>query len=71
MPAGAVARVLDTLGVRPASAAVLKDVPSGNGNWLLTMPDGQRVVLRRYQPAAKLGELEYEHAVLAHLAAAG
>jgi Ser/Thr protein kinase RdoA (MazF antagonist) len=71
MVTGAVASVLDVLAVRPARIAVLKDLPLGNGNWLLEMPDGQRAVLRRYQPGASRQELAYEHAVLDHLTAAG
>ena len=40
--AGAVAAVLDVLGVRPDKVVVLKDVPLGNGNWLVEMPDRDR-----------------------------
>ena len=32
---GALASVLDMLAVRPDKIAVLKDVPLGNGNWLI------------------------------------
>jgi Ser/Thr protein kinase RdoA (MazF antagonist) len=71
MLTGAVACVLDVLDVRPARVALLKDDPSGNGNWLVEMPGGQRAVLRRYHPGASPGELAYEHAVLGHLTAAG
>jgi Ser/Thr protein kinase RdoA (MazF antagonist) len=67
----AVASVLDVLAVRPDRVTVLKDVPSGNGNWLVEMPGGQRAVLRRYHPGASRGDLAYEHAVLGHLASAG
>jgi len=48
MVTGVVTCVLDTLGVRRGRVAVLKDVPAGNGNWLVEMPGGQRAVLRRY-----------------------
>jgi homoserine kinase type II len=68
---GAVASVLDVLGVRPARIAVLKDVPLHNGSWLVEMPGGHRAVLRRYHPGASPEDLAYEHAVLGHLAAAG
>jgi len=50
---------------------VLKDVPAGNGNWLVEMPGGRRAVLRRYHRGANPEELAYEHAVLGHLAGAG
>jgi homoserine kinase type II len=63
--------VLDVLRVRPGRITVLKDVPLGNGNWLVEMPDGQRAVLRRYHLGASPEDLRYEHAVLGHLAGAG
>jgi Ser/Thr protein kinase RdoA (MazF antagonist) len=69
--AGALASVLDVLAVRPVKIAVLKDVPQGNGNWLVEMPGRRRVVLRRYHPGASPQDLAYEHAVLDHLAAVG
>jgi Ser/Thr protein kinase RdoA (MazF antagonist) len=71
MLTGAVARVLEVLGVRPDEVTVLKDVPQGNGSWLVGRPGGQPAVLRRYHPEAGPAELAYEHAVLGHLAAAG
>ncbi len=71
MPEGAVAGVLDALAVRPGRVAVLKDVPRGNGNWLIEIPGRRPAVLRRYHPGAGPQDLTYEHAVLAHLAAAG
>jgi len=71
MVTGVVTCVLDTLGVRRGRVAVLKDVPAGNGNWLVEMPGGQRAVLRRYHRGADPEELAYEHAVLGHLAGAG
>jgi Ser/Thr protein kinase RdoA (MazF antagonist) len=71
VPTGALASVLDALAVRPGRIAVLKDVPLGNGNWLIELPGGRRAVLRRYHPGASPEDLAYEHAVLAHLAAAG
>jgi hypothetical protein len=55
----------------PGRIAVLKDVPLGNGNWLIEVPGRRRAVLRRYHPGASPEDLAYEHAVLAHLAAAG
>ena len=69
--AGAPASVLNVLAVRPGRIAVLKDVPLGNGNWLIELPGGQRAVLRRYHPGAGPEDLAYEHAVLDHLAAGG
>jgi Ser/Thr protein kinase RdoA (MazF antagonist) len=71
MVTGAAATVLDLMAVRPDKVALLKDVPSGNGNWLVEMSDGQRVVLRRYHPGANPEDLAYEHAVLGHLASTG
>jgi Ser/Thr protein kinase RdoA (MazF antagonist) len=50
---------------------VLKDVPGGNGSWLIAMPGGRRAVLRRYHPGARPEQITYEHVVLEHLAAAG
>jgi hypothetical protein len=41
VPTGALASVLDALAVRPGRIAVLKDVPLGNGNWLIELPGGQ------------------------------
>jgi Ser/Thr protein kinase RdoA (MazF antagonist) len=67
----AVACVLSELGVRPGKVLVLKDVPGGNGNWLIALPGGRRAVLRRYHPRANPEQIVYEHAVLGHLAAAG
>jgi Ser/Thr protein kinase RdoA (MazF antagonist) len=69
--AGAPASVLNVLAVRPGRIAVLKDVPLGNGNWLVELPGAQRAVLRRYHPGADPEDLAYEHAVLDHLAAGG
>ena len=63
--------MLDVLAVRPDRVTLLKDVPSGNGNWLVEMRGGRRSVLRRYPPGAGPEDLAYEHAVLRHLAAAG
>ena len=68
---GAVVGVLHALAVRTDRVALLKDVPSGNGNWLVEMPGGRRAVLRRYHPGATPEDLAYEHAVLGHLASAG
>ena len=71
MLTGAVACVLDVLGVRPGRITVLKDVPPGNGSWLVELPGGQRAVLRRYHLGASPADLGYEHAVLGYLAGAG
>jgi Ser/Thr protein kinase RdoA (MazF antagonist) len=71
MVTGAVASVLDVLAMRPDGVVVLKDVPSGNGNWLLEMGGGQRAVLRRYHPGASAEDLAYEHAILGHLTSGG
>jgi homoserine kinase type II len=71
MLTGAIALVLDLLGVQSGRVTVLKDVPPGNGSWLLQMPGGQRAVLRRYHLGASPGDLGYEHAVLSYLADAG
>jgi Ser/Thr protein kinase RdoA (MazF antagonist) len=68
---GVVADVLDRLGVRPERVTVLKDVPSGNGNWLVEMGGGRRAVLRRYHPGASPEDLAYEHAILRDLADVG
>jgi homoserine kinase type II len=66
----AIASVLDLLSLRPDRVARLKDVPWGNGNWLIET-GGRRAVLRRYHPGATPEDLAYEHAVLGHLASAG
>jgi Ser/Thr protein kinase RdoA (MazF antagonist) len=66
-----VAGVLEALSIRPAAVRVLKDDPSGNGNWLVEVPGTPLAVLRRYHPGASRAEVAYEHAVLDHLAAAG
>ena len=41
MVTSAVTRVLDVLAMRPDRVAVLKDVPLGNGNWLVETAGGQ------------------------------
>src|ERR1700691_5348284 len=64
-------QVLTLLGVRPGRVAVLRDVPLGNGNWLVDTADGQRIVLRRYHPQTTAEDLAYEHAVLGDLAGLG
>jgi homoserine kinase type II len=64
-------QVLNLVGVRPGRVAALKDVPLGNGNWLVDAADGQRFVLRRYHPEATHEELAYEHGVLGKLAGLG
>ncbi len=72
MMTGAVASVLDAMGVRPPDRiTVLKDVPSQNGNWLVETAGGRRIVLRRYHRGAGPADLAYEHAVLDQLAATG
>jgi len=45
MVTSAVTRVLDVLAMRPDRVAVLKDVPLGNGNWLVETAGGRRAVL--------------------------
>lgn len=64
-------QVLGLLGVPWRRVAALKDVPLGNGNWLVETAAGQRFVLRRYHAGATREDLAYEHAVLGRLAAAG
>ena len=64
-------QVLSLLGVRPVRVVVLKDVPLGNGNWLVETAGGLRSVLRRYLPETTEQELAYEHAVLDYLARLG
>jgi Ser/Thr protein kinase RdoA (MazF antagonist) len=68
---GVPARLLEVLGLRPDRITALKDVPVQNGSWLLEMPDGRRLVLRRYHAQAALQDLSYEHSVLRYLARAG
>lgn len=63
--------VLDLLGLRPRRVVALKDVPEGNGNWLVETAAGQRLVLRRYHAWTTREEIAYEHAVLGYLAAIG
>jgi Ser/Thr protein kinase RdoA (MazF antagonist) len=67
VPAG----VLQALGLQPNTVTVLKDVPGENGNWLLEMPAGGCLVLRRYHARATPQDLAYEHSVLGYLARAG
>jgi Ser/Thr protein kinase RdoA (MazF antagonist) len=64
-------QVLDLLGLRPSRVVALKDVPVGNGNWLVEMAAGQRFVLRRYHAWTTREDLAYEHAVLGYLADLG
>jgi Ser/Thr protein kinase RdoA (MazF antagonist) len=64
-------QVLELLGVQPGRVVLLRDVPLGNGNWLVDSADGQRFVLRRYQREVTREELGYEHAVLDRLAGVG
>src|ERR1700679_3586968 len=71
MPASDPGQALSLLGVRPREVTVLKDVPLGNGNWLVDSTDGQRFVLRRYHPQATADDLAYGHAVLGCLAGLG
>jgi Ser/Thr protein kinase RdoA (MazF antagonist) len=68
---GVPARVLDVLGLRPGRITALKDIPGENGSWLLEMPDGGRLALRRYHAQATPQDLSYEHSVLCYLARAG
>ena len=68
---GVPARVLDRLGLQPGRVSALKDIAGENGSWLLEMPDGERLALRRYHAGAAPPDLAYEHAVLRHLARAG
>jgi Ser/Thr protein kinase RdoA (MazF antagonist) len=71
VPADVPARVLRALGLQPRRITALKDNPGENGSWLLEMPDGARLVLRRYHDQATLPDLAYEHSVLRYLARAG
>ncbi|HEY6792745.1 MAG TPA: phosphotransferase [Trebonia sp.] len=64
-------QVLDLLGLRPRRVVAVKDVPLGNGNWLVEAAAGQRFVLRRYHAWTTGEDLAYEHAVVGHLAVIG
>jgi Ser/Thr protein kinase RdoA (MazF antagonist) len=64
-------QVLELMGLRPRRIVELKDVPLGNGNWLIETAGGERFVVRRYHPQTTEEDLGYEHAVLGYLAAAG
>ncbi len=68
---GVPAQVIERLGLRPSRIIALRDIPGQNGSWLVTMPGGQCLVLRRYHPLATAQDLSYEHSVLGHLAQAG
>jgi len=68
VPVGVPARVLGLLGLRPGRITTLKDILGANGSWLLEMPDGERLVLRRYHDRADRPDLAYEHSVLRYLA---
>jgi Phosphotransferase enzyme family len=71
VPTGPPAGVLELLGLQCAGVTVLRDVLSGNGNWLIDRPDQPPLVLRRYRDGSTREALLYEHAVLRHLASAG
>src|ERR1700722_15721195 len=64
-------QVLTLMGLRPSRVVMLKDVPLGNGNWLVETATAERFVLRRYRPQVTQQDLAYEHAVLGHLASVG
>jgi Ser/Thr protein kinase RdoA (MazF antagonist) len=65
------ARVLGVLGLAPRRVLALKDVSRQNASWLVEVPGGTPVVLRRYHAGATEEDLRYEHAVLRHLADSG
>lgn len=71
MRAGAVADVLDALGVPAGHVSTLKDVPFENSSWLVEAPNRPAFVLRRYHDRATREEIAYEHAVLLHLSGLG
>jgi Ser/Thr protein kinase RdoA (MazF antagonist) len=71
LPSDTPACVLDQLGLAYRTVAVLSDLPSGNGNWLVETVSAEPMVLRRYRASATVAELGYEHDVLRHLDAAG
>lgn len=64
-------QVLELLGLRRHQVVAVKDVPLGNGNWLVETAGGRRFVLRRYHARVTGEDLAYEHAVLGHLATSG
>src|SRR3984957_8931784 len=64
-------QVLTLMGLRPSRVVMLKDVPLGNGNWLVETATAERFVLRRYRPQVTQQDLAYAHAVLGHLASVG
>jgi Ser/Thr protein kinase RdoA (MazF antagonist) len=66
-----VSRVLGLLGLQAHRVTVLKDFPGEIANWLVEMPSGGSVVLRRYHERATEADLAYEHSVLRFLAGAG
>jgi Ser/Thr protein kinase RdoA (MazF antagonist) len=68
---GPPADVLDLLGLRPGRVSLLRDVPTGNGNWLIEIQSRPPLVLRRYRERSTREDLSYEHAVLRYLAGAG
>jgi Ser/Thr protein kinase RdoA (MazF antagonist) len=68
---GPVPGVLELLSLRPARVTLLRDIPAGNGNWLIGRPGQPPVVLRRYRDGSTREALLYEHAVLRHLASDG
>jgi len=71
VPTGLPSHLLDLLEVRADQVRVLKDVPDENGSWLVELPGGERLVLRRYHAEATTEELRYEHDVLWYLQEAG
>ena len=69
--AAAVPGVLAMLGVTPAGVTTLQDVGEGNSSWLVRTGGPDPVVLRRYHGRADAADVDYEHAVLRHLAERG
>ena len=65
------AEVLELLDVRPRRVVEIRDVPLGNGNWLVETAAGPPFVLRRYHASTTQQDLAYEYAVLDYLASAG
>lgn len=72
MPRPLLEEALIALESWPAEVSVMQEGPYGNCCWLVES-SGQKesFVLRRYHDRATLADLEYEHAVLRHLAAEG
>jgi Ser/Thr protein kinase RdoA (MazF antagonist) len=66
-------RILDRLGIAAERIHAIPSNhgPEGNANWHVWPVKGERFVLRRYHVGTTPDDLQYEHAILAHLSSEG